>query len=270
MFKTLVLECLNQINGERSIASVYHLLTGKRSAQTLQDARIYQISNFFGVYKELERNEFLSFVEQLANEDYLYYKSLDTVLVTAHGQEFLRNNQNRAKLNQFNGLELQRLTVTFDKRLFLFIQTITNIVNQQHSFIAITDDVHVQHWVKKKYQMHKHNLDGWLKGLYNELFEILDQFEEVEATIFVERLSGPNHYGLSRQQLAEKHQLDLHNIYLILALITHKMLSIIMNNKQYYPFLATFIEDSVPQTFMTDSAMNTYRLYEKGFSIKEI
>lgn len=37
-----VLYCLKQLNGERTVSSIYYLLKGKRSSQTLQDGNMFE------------------------------------------------------------------------------------------------------------------------------------------------------------------------------------------------------------------------------------
>lgn len=39
-----LLHCLKQLNGERTVSSIYYLLKGKRSSQTLQDGNMFRIS----------------------------------------------------------------------------------------------------------------------------------------------------------------------------------------------------------------------------------
>lgn len=43
-----LLYCLKQLNGERTVSSIYYLLKGKRSSQTLQDGNMFQISFCLG------------------------------------------------------------------------------------------------------------------------------------------------------------------------------------------------------------------------------
>lgn len=39
-----LLHCLKQLNGERTVSSIYYLLKGKRSSQTLQDGNMFRVS----------------------------------------------------------------------------------------------------------------------------------------------------------------------------------------------------------------------------------
>lgn len=44
---------------ERSISAVYYLLQGKQSIQTIQDAQLFGLTEYFGVYKNLTKRRFL-------------------------------------------------------------------------------------------------------------------------------------------------------------------------------------------------------------------
>ena len=46
----MILYCLQKINGERTIYSIYHLLHGKKSSQTIQDATFISSSSFFSIH----------------------------------------------------------------------------------------------------------------------------------------------------------------------------------------------------------------------------
>ncbi|MEK1830635.1 hypothetical protein AAAC51_20805 [Priestia megaterium] len=42
-----ILFCIKQLKGERTAYGIYHLLTGKKSAQTIQDGKILEFRFFF-------------------------------------------------------------------------------------------------------------------------------------------------------------------------------------------------------------------------------
>ena len=55
--QTMILFCLQKINGERTIYSIYHLLKGKKSSQTIQDTHLFHLQPLFQTYTNLSRNE---------------------------------------------------------------------------------------------------------------------------------------------------------------------------------------------------------------------
>jgi uncharacterized protein YpbB len=56
--ENILLYCLKQLNGERTIYSIYHLLNGKKSSQTLQDAHLFSLKRYFGILESLTRESF--------------------------------------------------------------------------------------------------------------------------------------------------------------------------------------------------------------------
>ncbi len=52
--QTMILFCLQKINGERTIYSIYHLLKGKKSSQTIQDTHLFHLQPLFQTEYELE------------------------------------------------------------------------------------------------------------------------------------------------------------------------------------------------------------------------
>ena len=55
--ESIILNCLKQLNGERTIYSIYHLLKGKKTSQTIQDAHLFEITHYFGVYQWFTRED---------------------------------------------------------------------------------------------------------------------------------------------------------------------------------------------------------------------
>ena len=54
----IILYCLQKLKGERTIYSIFHLLHGKQSSQTIQDAYLFRLTAFFHTYPQLKRQEF--------------------------------------------------------------------------------------------------------------------------------------------------------------------------------------------------------------------
>jgi len=64
-FDAIVLDILSSMKGERSPSAVYHLLKGKRSSQTIQDAGLFAVSKYFGFCSTLSREQVSVSVQQL-------------------------------------------------------------------------------------------------------------------------------------------------------------------------------------------------------------
>lgn len=269
MFTLIVLDCVTKLKEERSASAIYHLVTGKRSSQTLQDAHNYQLTDYFGILKNLNRESFNDKINNLKKDKFLELDSSGIASVTVSGNDYM-NKYMVATDTPFKGLKYDRIHTIFLKRLQLFIQTITNISSENPSFIAITDDVPIQQWVKKLYKQNRDNLRIWIDGIYQELNDFLNKLDDMDASIFVDRLTGYKKVGLSKEQLAKKHEISVLDVELVIVKITHMLISYLIANRESSPFLFEFTNNLFNHMFITDSTAKTYRLMNKGFSIPTI
>lgn len=81
-----LLHCLKQLNGERTVSSIYYLLKGKRSSQTLQDGNMFRISFLFGIYKSLNRNDYDGEVAKLLQANFIQEIHENTYVLTPTGK----------------------------------------------------------------------------------------------------------------------------------------------------------------------------------------
>ena len=69
--QTMILFCLQKINGERTIYSIYHLLKGKKSSQTIQDTHLFHLQPLFQTETNLSRNELEKIVAKFLSDQLL-------------------------------------------------------------------------------------------------------------------------------------------------------------------------------------------------------
>lgn len=269
IFEQILLDCFQQIEAERSSSNVYYLLKGKRSIQTIQDAHIYQLNNYYGIYKNLTKEHFEIKIKELVKVNFLIQHDgqASTYALTNQGIEWLHSNPNHL---YFNGLTYFEKADVFIERLLLLIQTLTNSKMDHFSFIPVIHNQEVEQWMKKVYRKVKRSETAVLQRIYDELSNILTLFTEKEAEIFVSRLSGYNIYGLSIFQLEIEHGLPKEDVSLILQSMTHKMMHQIEKDETRYPTLASLIDRKTDVTFLTQSAKQTYYYYVKNYTVTEI
>lgn len=270
MFQFIILECLRKIKQERTTASVYHLLKGKRSSQTIQDAHVYRIGNYFGVLKKLNRSTFEDAIDNLIKNNFILIKNSNIAILTEKGIAHLNNNQEKYGTHHFNGMEYSNEVDIFYLRLQLAIQTYSNLANNCHQFVPLTDDRTIQRFLKEHYKQHKPNLSIWLCDTYLELFAFLDGIETTQAQLFVGRLSGFNKIGLSFNQLAVKNKLTVTDVSLNLTCILHRLYAVIKEDNYHTPQLKQFLNDKPGALMITQSANKSLQWLNKGFSIDQI
>ncbi|RDW22022.1 helix-turn-helix domain-containing protein [Oceanobacillus chungangensis] len=273
IFHCILLECCNQIQTERTASSIYHLLRGRRSIQTVQDAHLFKLERYFGIYKNLLRNHFNHTMELLQFEGLLKrVNSSQMVYETtpATADWFTDIYKTPFPFESFAGLAYHEIMDPFFDRLLLLIQTLTNSKMDYFSFIPVIDNPVIETWVKVFYRKVKNHEEKYLKIIYQELRNILQYVSSDEAGLFIDRLTGYKNYGMSINQLSSKYNLSVDDVQLIIVNIIHRLLSVLHNEKNNYPFLAYIINDISNATLLSNSAFQTSHLLGQGYSIEKI
>lgn len=267
LIHNLILTCCRKIKAKRTTAAIYYILTGKKSVQTMQDIHIFELQAYYGVAQSLSKQYFHKLIQQLEQHDLLDIDEDACFRLTEKGVKWLKSQTPPAN---FNGLRYHQLAPIFSDRLLLLIQTLTNSNMGNYRFIPIVDKKPVQGWVKSFYKMVKTSESDYMKALYKELHMLLSTLSEDEANLFVDRLTGYQIFGKSKQQLAEKYQSTIIDVSLIWMRIIHQMLAGIQNDTSNYPILHMIIRDCEQQSFFTNTARKTYHLLRKNYTIPEI
>lgn len=267
----MILKCCSQINGDRTIQAIYHLFTGKRSIQTVQDAHLYQLTNIYGIYKTLSLKNFQENIHQLHKQNYITRFDHENVYtITSKGLHWLEDHEKSLSFSTFNGLTYHSIDLTFFSRLVLLIQVLTNRRNNCSSYIPIIDQQSITNWVKEVYPKFNVDVNYYLNVIYVELHHLLSDFPEQEADLFVNRLTGYKKFGMSIQQLAQLYQITDNDIQMLFIKVIHQMIDTINNNNDRYKFMSFLLNDLSITGFITDSAYKTYQLINKGYSINQI
>lgn len=250
LLASIIIHAAQPIRHERSSASIYHLLQGKRSAQTLQDAHMYGLTHLFGIYPKLSRQFFDQVAENAMQEE---------------SQDILKN------LPYFNGMTYQTQTEPFLYRLLLLVQLLSNQAKEEKQYIPVTDNPAIQHWIKQLYRQEQHHLDDWRNGVYKELYGLLGKLPKIQADLFVDRLTGYHHIGLTTVQLAEKYHVHQTDVLLYQTSTVHHFLQHAESDVAAYPYLAALMDRPQQQIrSITTTAQKTRTMLERGMSVEQI
>lgn len=273
IFHCILLECCNQIQMERTASSIYHLLRGRRSIQTIQDAHLYKLERYFGIYKNLSRKHFNHTMDKLQSEGLLQRVNSNQMVyetTPATSEWFTVNNKTAFPFESYAGLAYHEITDIFFDRLLLLIQTITNSKMHYFSFIPVIDKPVIEKWVKSVYRKVKNEEAKYLKIIFQELHSILQHFSNKEAGLFIDRLTGYKSYGMSINQLSMKYHLSADDVQLIIVNMIHRLLLVLHKEKDKYPFLSFIINDVTSATLLSNSAFHTFQLLLQGYSVEKI
>jgi uncharacterized protein YpbB len=268
--ETVVLSILNKINGERTIYSIFHLLQGKRSSQTIQDAHLYKITPYFYTYPTVTRTGLEKMIDRLKQRGLVEEIAETRVVLTEKGERSLEQQSAEYKLPDYlNGWKYHQVTDTFWERLTLLIQVSSNLINHERSFIPVRNKRETLLWVKQYIKQQNEDRYKLAERLYGELISALDN-EMTRPELVVLRLTGFKKIGLTTMQASEKTGMEPAHYHFEFLNCLHALFDRVLGNEHTYPLLSGLIkkaERSVPLTISTDK---TYRLMQKGYTLEEV
>jgi uncharacterized protein YpbB len=265
--ESIILYCLKQLNSERTIYSIYHLLNGKKSSQTIQDAHLFSLKKFFGIYESLTREAFEEIIQPMLEKKWIYSCGEQQFLLTPSGKSFLEGNQ----LPYFiNGWNYHQLTSLFWERISLFVQVTSNLVFGEARYTPIQKNKDVHIWLKSVLKEIKVPRKEMSEILYSELIESFDEAKEMDPSIFVFRLTGYHQIGLTPQQTAKKFNMEIHNYHIEFINTLHYLLQKIKREAKHYRVLPFLIYDLKRDDDLTLSSRKTWKLLNQGYSLDMI
>ncbi|WP_226579435.1 helix-turn-helix domain-containing protein [Halobacillus litoralis] len=269
MFTCLVLTCVERLKGERTISGIYNLLTGKRSSQTMQDAKGYELDSYFGIFPELKREHLDRWVTFYLQEGLIFLQHQDFPHLSAKGKEQL-DAYPVSFLAHFKGMTWHEVIPSFIQRLNLLIQTAANWKVGRTSYVPIVEDTLSQRWVKTVFTKFHSKMEKLSDSLYKEIDSLLSEHIEIEAELFSHRLTGGGVIGMTLDQLKDKYELSQEDVYISLAHTYYFFFQQAKEKPGDFPVLHLCTRGLDPAYLITQSARRTYHYIQQGLSMEEI
>ncbi|WP_079509593.1 helix-turn-helix domain-containing protein [Mesobacillus jeotgali] len=268
--ESVVLSILKRINGERTIFSVFHLLQGKRSSQTIQDAHLYKITAYFSTYPSVTRDGLERMVSRLQHKGLVEELAETKVTLTSKGTEELKFHLSKCPPPEFlNGWKYHQVTESFWERLTLLIQVSSNLINQERAYIPVRNKAETLSWVRQYLKQQNEDRYVLAEKLYKELIKALDNYGTRPESVVL-RLTGYRKIGLTIMQASELTGLEPAHYHYEFLNCLHAMFDKIHNTPSEYPLLSGMLnkaERDVPLTLSTDK---TYNLLQRNYTLEEI
>jgi uncharacterized protein YpbB len=265
--ENILLYCLKQLNGERTIYSIYHLLNGKKSSQTLQDAHLFSLKRYFRILEPLTRESFDEIFNKLLENKLVEPCGEQRFLLTPAGEDYLLNNEQPYYVN---GWRYQPFTLLVWERLSLLVQVTSNFTFHETKYIPIQKNVDVHNWLKgflKSTSVPKQELG---RSLFSELIEILELARDVNPKVLIFRLTGYKQIGLTSSQIAKKLNIDSLHFHLEFINTIHCLLHFVENDPSRFKVLSSLLANLDQNDSLTLSARKTLVLLNQGFTAEEI
>ncbi|WP_338470129.1 helix-turn-helix domain-containing protein [Niallia sp. XMNu-256] len=267
----IILYSLQKLNGERTIYSIFHLLHGKQSSQTIQDAFLYRLTPLFNTYPFLSRQELeemLSFFK--TNEWVRAISDNDHYCLTEEGECILAGLITEKPIPRYlDGMNVQKQSLLFWERLSLLVQVISYLQKRDSKYIPIQKNQETIHWIRMFLKQNRYNRKTLGMNLHSELVSCLEKERSINPNLIVVRLSGYHSIGLTIEQAAQKFNLETTHFYYEFLNILHFMVTEVQQKAEKFPILHTLIEPTKSRV-LTQSAEKTMELLQQGYSLLEI
>ncbi|MFD2704406.1 helix-turn-helix domain-containing protein [Salibacterium lacus] len=197
-----------RMNQERSIQALYHILTGKKSSQTIQDIKWYNVTYFFRMFPYWKETEFENDTNDLQYHRYIASHN-NRVLITEQGRS--QNDNFRTSYSWppiYNGWLYGKSAAVFWKRTALFVQCLSQTLAGNRRFLPVFEDISVQHWLKKNWPKTIEEKQQTASVLFDELRELLGELDERDAFLIMNRLTGYHLTGQTWTQLSTRLQMS--------------------------------------------------------------
>ncbi|PLR75615.1 RQC domain-containing protein [Bacillus sp. V3-13] len=267
----IILYCLKQINGERTIYSVYHLLKGKKSSQTIQDAYLFNITELFQAFSFISRTEFDQTVLNCAKEGLLEETAPQHYILTKKGLDWLAHRLEEKPIpRSLNGWKNHHLTDLFWERLSILVQVCSNLLHHETKYIPVQKRKETLFWLKGYLSAHGKNRAALARELHAELTACFELNHESDPSVIVLRLSGHNRAGLTPVQAAMQLGIDLGHYHLQFLGFIHFLLDLLQRESDQYRLLHPLITDLHKELPLTKSTARTFQMINEGRTLQEI
>ncbi|OKO95177.1 helix-turn-helix domain-containing protein [Geobacillus proteiniphilus] len=260
----LLAHCLRRFNGERTLAAAYHLFSGKKSAQTLQDSKWFQLEPLFGTWKNVTMTALEAAAAALVEQRLALSAKQRTYTLTAAGEEWFVG-QAALFPRHLNGWRYHEAEPLFWQRLSLIGQTLSNLVYGRR-FAPICRDERTLQWVKQ-YLLAKGSRQMLAEALYQELIRLLEAVSEEAAAIFTLRLTSAVRIGWTMEQIAAHLQKDALYVQFQFRNVLHYIMAEAEAGRA--PMMAELMSGLTPAV-LTQSAQKTYEWLRKGKTVEDI
>lgn len=267
--KAVILLMLKEVEGERTSSSVFHLLKGKKSAQTIQDAHLYKLTKWFQTAPFLTMPSFEQAIADLLECSCLA-GDVQRPFVTKKGQqEINRFFDQNGFFPALSGWQLSGTASSFFSRLQLLLQVVSHLSYGDKMYYPVSRDENLHKWIKtyfKQVSCSKEDLAGHLRS---ELFFVFERQPEKPECLLL-RCSGHGQTGKTVVQAAEELKMEQTEYWFRFLHILHAMIKVIRKETDELPLLSGLLSDIYTELPLTESARQTAELLKKGMTIEQI
>ncbi|WP_185907992.1 helix-turn-helix domain-containing protein [Psychrobacillus soli] len=264
-FQQLLLLIIHQFQGERSSTAPYYLLKGKKSGQTIQDVTYFNLHPYFCLYPKLAKETYDDEIVKLLTQNFIVMNE-STISITEKGLHQIVSSRRP----YYNGYKLRGKEFVFWGRMELIVQTLSQFQENEKKFVPVQKSNEIHQFVKEFLHQRDFQSSSFGTNFKHQLSDLLENphLLEIHRNLFVYRLSGYKNSGLTWEQLATRYHMTVLDVKLLFIECLHILLNEITEEK--YPDFHALTKNIYVQNPLTDSALKSSKLFEKGYSIEAI
>ncbi|WP_215141527.1 helix-turn-helix domain-containing protein [Exiguobacterium qingdaonense] len=254
----VLLLAIKRLNGERSERSLYHVLNGKRSATTLQDAFFYEMEPVFGQFPQTTYL-YEAMLKRFEKRGWLNRKDFT---LTEAGEMLASPEAVEQLMNRLGG-ERRDYNLTTWKRLSLFVQT---FMSREHdrTFYPVQADRPAEQWVKQLLRFDR-DWKELMRTFHQEIERALERIGDPYASAVVYRFTGAFETGLTYEQIAKLLNVDAETARLYFLAGWNELLIVLPDEAKLRGFTYGLSTER-----MTFSARESYDLFLKGYTFEQV
>lgn len=254
----VLLLSIQRLKGERSERSLFHVLNGKRSATTLQDAFFYDLEPLFGLfpYTKYEYEKLLVSFEKRG------WLNRSTFTLTEAGSMLASPDVISNLFDRLGGEYRDYTTMTW-KRLSLFVQTFMSLEHKR-TFYPVQADRMAERWVKQIVRANR-DWNELIASFHHELETALESLGDPYATAVVYRFTGAFETGYTYEQIATLLDVDARTARLYFLAGWNALLRTLPPDAKLLGFAHGLSNER-----MTLSARESYDLFSAGRSFAQV
>lgn len=266
-FPVLLCVLFHHLNNEKSPNAGYHLLRGKRSGQSVQDVKHYEVHSFFGIYPKLSKEAYKEAVQQLEREGFITIDESIILHLTNKGEALVQ----ATRPFYFDGWNYRGREEIFFARLSLIVQTVSYFKNGVKQFMPIQRNPEIQHFVKGFLSNYSITDSGFAAQVKMELYEMIEKsgMNDVQKQLFTHRLVGYDTTGWTWGQLGEQFEMAPIDVKLLYIESLHMFLNTVIQTDGC-PLLKEIAAQIKVENYLNYSTRQTKQLFEQGRSPEEI
>lgn len=268
--------CLSLYSKDHPVkpSTLYHILTGKRTASILFKAHSYHMINFFSIFPHLQRGQYDKMIQRFIAKGWINSKKTneDLYLCEKGKKEVEKYFSKHFYPININQMTQGKPTKEFWKKILFLTQVLSELRYKNNYYLPIEKEWNRQLWVKNWLKRNPLEKQELAVSFGKEWIQLLKELNTIDAEIIVSQLTGHEKFGKTSAQLAVKYGVEPIEIAFLLQRIVIQLMNKVNDKKENYPLFYFIYQECVRDRFssLSQSTKLTAQYLEEGLSIEKI